>query len=91
MYFARNGVVGCEPVQLGLGLKRKRRRSVSWSLSIYGHDAPSEDVKAAAREAFAVLAEKGGANGGSVSGQGNDGIAISINFPEPVSEPAETE
>ena len=56
---------------------------MSWSLSIYGHDAPSEDIKTAVRAAFADLAEKAGATGGSLSGQGNDGVPISISFPEP--------
>jgi hypothetical protein len=59
---------------------------MSWSLSIYGHDAPGEDVKAAARAAFAELSAKAGATGGSISGQGNDGVAVSISFPEPLSE-----
>jgi hypothetical protein len=63
---------------------------LSWSLSIYGHDAPSEDVKTAVREAFANLERKAGANGGSLSGQGNDGEPISISFPEPVADPTET-
>jgi hypothetical protein len=56
---------------------------MSWSLSIYGHDAPSEDVERAAREAFADLAAKAGATGGSLSGQGNDGVPISLSFPTP--------
>jgi hypothetical protein len=63
---------------------------MSWSLSIYGHDAPSEAVKGAAREAFATLAQKGGATGGSLSGAGNDGPSFSIGFPEPVADPTET-
>jgi len=58
---------------------------MSWSLSIYGHDAPSEDVKTAVREVFADLKERAGATGGSLSGQGNDGVSISITFPEPAS------
>lgn len=59
---------------------------MSWSLSIYGHDAPSEAIKAAVREAFAGLAEKAGATGGSLSGTGNDGPSFSISFPERVAE-----
>lgn len=58
---------------------------MSWSLSIYGHDAPSAEVEAAVREAFANLKEKAGATGGSLSGQGNDGVSISVSFPEPES------
>jgi hypothetical protein len=66
---------------------------MSWSLSIYGHDAPGEDIKAAVRDAFAALAalaEKAGATGGSVSGQGNDGVQISVSFPEPATDEAES-
>ena len=55
---------------------------MSYSLSIYGHDAPSEDVKKAAREAFAAMKEAG-ATGGTLSGSGNDGVSFSISFPEP--------
>jgi len=64
---------------------------MSWTLSIYGHDAPSEDVKAAAREAFAALAEKAGATGGSLSGTGNDGPSFSIGFPERAASTTEPE
>ena len=60
---------------------------MSWSLSIYGHDAPSADVEAAVREAFASLAAKAGANGGSLSGQGNDDAPISLSVPEPAVDP----
>ena len=56
---------------------------MSWSLSIYGHDAPAKDVTAAVREAFAELAEKAGATGGSLTGSGNDGETFGISFPEP--------
>jgi len=58
---------------------------MTWNLSLYGHDAPVEDVKAAARKAFQDLAADAGAKGGSLSG--TEGlVAFSISFPEPLSE-----
>lgn len=61
---------------------------MSWSLNISGHDAPAEDVKAAARDAFAALTDLAGATGGSLSGT-EDGAAFSISFPEPAATPVE--
>lgn len=52
---------------------------MSWSLSIHGHDAPSEDVERSAREAFADLVAKAGATGGSLSGPGT----LYLSFPTP--------
>jgi hypothetical protein len=62
---------------------------MSYTLTINGHDAPAEDVKAAARDAFAALVDLAGATNGSLSGSGNDGPSFSISFPEPSTAIAE--
>lgn len=58
---------------------------MTWSLNIYGHGKPADEVKEAARAAYAELVELAGAKGGSLSGT-DVADAFSISFPEPTPE-----